>query len=430
MAVIIIGAGPVGAYTAKIIGEAGIKVKVYEKDAKDKVKINVNIIHFDVQDYIPLGLDPTSKSHSFYIDTFEKMWQVALDDSKKFAIDYPTDILYMNGFIQSIVKQAEKSGNVEFFYECPFEKIIVEGSAVVGAVIGGGIGEVRSDLLIDCSGMEAVVRNSLPLECIVDKLKARDGRIFTLHMEHWICKSEFPQGSNTYCCYKGFANQVAPQETLIGVSTLKGLEHTKNFHKEMKKAQKLDLIDHEIKAVLGGRVPYDFPPASLVGDGFLSIGDSAFQNKPFNGEGMASGMKAAQLALPSIKKAIETKNYSRKTLWGYNVSFFRGFGSDFALIRGTGETLVELTPEEFNWMFENGFIDQKMMESTWKTYKAKTGPKIIVTGLKGLKNGKLFRKILGGIALGGKLQKHYKKYPKSPEGLAQWKEKFHKILNS
>ena len=53
MAVIIIGAGPVGAYTAKIIGEAGIKVKVYEKDAKDKVKINVNIIHFDVQDYIP-----------------------------------------------------------------------------------------------------------------------------------------------------------------------------------------------------------------------------------------------------------------------------------------------------------------------------------------------------------------------------------------
>ena len=430
MSIIIIGAGPVGCFTAKILGEAGIKVKVYEKNAKEMVKKNVGTIHFDQKDYSILGLPPLTKESKCYIGTFEKLWQVPLDETKKFAIDYPTDILYMNEFVSYLASLAEQTGNVTFHYNAPFESAITEGSKVVGAIIGGNIGRVDSDLLIDCSGMWAIVRNSLPEACDVPKLIAREERIFTLHMERWRCFSEFPQGSNTYCCYKGFANQTGENETLVGASSLKGWDFTRILFNEMIKVQKLNSIKHELIETLQGEVPYDFPPFSLVGDGFLSIGDSAFQNKPFNGEGMASGMKAARLALPVIEQAIKKQDFSRNALWQYNVSFFRGFGADFAMIRSTGETLVELTPEEFNWMFENGFVDKTMMESTWNTYKAKTGAKIVIMALKGLKRWPLFKKIVAGIMLGNKLQKLYKKYPKKPQNLFDWVTSFNHLMKN
>ncbi len=430
MAIVIIGAGPVGCYTAKILGEAGIKVDVFEKNAKENVKKNVGIIHFDQKDYSILGLPAPPKSHPCYIGTFDKLWQVPLDESKKFAIDYPTDILYMNEFISYIANEAEKTGNVRFHYNAAFDSPIIKGSQVIGAYISGMSEPIRSDLLIDCSGMWAIVRNLLPEECGIPKLIARRNRIFSLHMEHWRCKSDFPKGSNTYCCYKGFANQTGENTTLVGLSTLKGWDFTRKYHREMLISQKLDSIEHDVKEVLEGEVPYDFPPITLVGDGFLSIGDSAFQNKPFNGEGMASGMYAAQLALPVILKAIQNNDFSRQALWPYNVAFFRGFGADFAMIRGTGETLVELTPEEFNWMFENGFIDKKMMETTWRTFKAKTGPKILITTFRGFKRWALFKRILAGINLGTKLKRLYRNYPKNPNGLKSWAAEFHSLINN
>jgi flavin-dependent dehydrogenase len=223
-------------------------------------------------------------------------------------------------------------------------------------------------------------------------------------------------------------NQIKPDETLVGVSTLKGWDYTRELHKEMIRGQGLDTITHSVEETYQGEVPYDFPPSNLVANGFLSIGDSAFQNKPFNGEGMASGMMAAQLALPAILEAAHLGDFSTKNLWKYNLSFFKGFGSDFAMIRGTGETLVELSTEEFDWMFDNGFMDQKMLDSTWKTFKAKTSGKTMLAAFRGLKRIKLFKKIIKGILLGAKLQSHYKKYPDNLEKLDNWEQKFKKLM--
>jgi flavin-dependent dehydrogenase len=428
--VIIIGAGPVGCYTAAILGNAGLKVEVFEKMKQSDVKKDIGIIHFDVQDYDPLGLPRPPKDHPLYLGTFDTLWQIPFDTTVRMPIHYPTDIVYMTPFINWVADYALKSGNVTFHYEHPFESPLVEGDRVVGARIGQGIGDVCGDLVIDCSGRYAVVRNALPPECGLPPLVCREGRLFRLHMERWKCTSDFPQGSNTYVSFKGFANQIMPDETLVGASTLKSWDETRIHFQEMLKAQKLDQIAHSVQGVLGGEVPYEFPPASLVCNGFLSIGDSAFQNKPFNGEGMSSGMKAAQLALPAILEAARANDFSRERLWAYNVAFYHGFGADFAMIRGTGETLVALTPEEFNWMFEHGFMNEKMLQSTWETYKAGFNIKMVKSVFHGFKKWGLFKKIIGGILLGMKLQGIYKKYPKIPAGLEAWFQKFQKALSS
>ena len=355
------------------------------------------------------------------------MWQIPLDESGKFPVPYPTDILRMPGFSTWIIGQAEKNENVRFFFGKSFESPVITNRKLSGVNISG-IGEVNAKIIIDCSGRTAVVRNSLPEGCGLPALKTRPQRMFTVYMEDWDCPNGFPQGSNTFVCFKGFANQVAPTRTLVGASSLLGLEAAKLLFGECVQHHLKD-IQHEVVSVFHSQVPYDFPPASLVTDNFVTIGDSAFQNKPFSGEGMASGMEAAMIAVPVIIKAIKSGNTSKEQLWEYNVSYFWSIGADFGLIRGAGETLVELTPQEFNWMYEAEFISASDMMDTWMDYRVNKGIiDMISTFFKGIKNISVFKRVLKGLFLGVKLRNLYLKYPDSPEKLPWWERKFHLLL--
>ena len=190
-------------------------------------------------------------------------------------------------------------------------------------------------------------------------------------------------------------------------------------------------IPHTVEAVYTGQVPFDFPPSSLVGDGFISLGNSAFQNKPFNGEGMGAGMEAADIAIPIIIKAIKQSDVSRMALWPYNVKYFRTIGADFAMIRGAGETLVELTPLEFDWMYRAEFLTAQDMFSTFLNYKVQKGfGSLLKSFFHGFSNWKLFMKILQGLKLGMTLHKHYLNYPTDPSKLNVWESKFTRFIKT
>lgn len=419
--VIVIGAGPVGAYIAGRMGYGGVTVWVFEKRARSEVKKELGYIHFDVNSYDMAEIPRPGPNNPIYFGTFNEGWQIPLTEDKRFSVPFKTDILSMNGFVNWIGLHAEKSGNVRFFYAAPYIGPIVDGSQVKGVVIEG-IGEVTAKLVIDCSGRKAVVRNSLPHQCGVPKLKARESRTFNLHMEKWKCLGDYPSGSNTYVCFKGFANQVGPFETLVGMSTLISMKHTKKMHKKFSEYH-LKEVDHEITDVYSGKVPYDFPPSTLVGDGFLSAGDAAFQNKPFNGEGMASGMEAVKIAVPVILEAIKNGRVGRNDLWAYNKEYFRGIGAKFAMIRGSGETLVDLTPEEMDWIYRAGFVTKKDILSTWLHYTVHKGPwSLLKTALRGIGNLDLFRRIYSSVRFGLALSMHYRKYPITPDRLQKWEE--------
>ena len=425
--VIIIGAGPVGAYTAGKLGEAGLKVAVFERQKRGTIRSELGYIHFDVHMYEKLGIPRPLEGSDIMAGTFHEMWQIPLNENRKFPVYFDTDILRMPEFSDWIVAQAEKCSNVRIYFESRYLSPVTEGSRITGVNIENH-GAVYGKIIIDCSGRFAVVRNSLPSACGLPPLHTRPGRMFTVYMEEWECPSGFPKGSNTYVCYKGFANQVSPGSTLVGASTLMGTEAAKTLHQEFT-AYHLKDLPHNVKNILCSEVPYDFSPSSMVADGFVSIGDSAFQNKPFSGEGMASGMEAAMIAIPVIIRAIKEKTNSKEFLWDYNEKYFRTTGADFALIRGMGETLVEFTPEEFNWLYESGFISPEDMIDTWTKYSVKKGPgSIIRTFFKGIKNMPVFRRVLKGLILGMRLKSLYKKYPRSCMELPAWENKLRRLI--
>lgn len=425
--VIVIGAGPVGAYFAGQMGARGYTVHVFEKRKRDHVRKELGYIHFDVPCYGELSLPRPFADSRILKGTFTENWQIPLSEELKFQVPCSTDILSMNGFSQWVARHAEASGNVVFHYEAPFIRPIIGGSRVEGAEIGG-YGEVCGGIVADCTGRDAVVRNSLPPECGVSPLSARPLRTFTLHMERWRCHGTFPQGSNTYVCYKGFANQVGPSDILVGLSTFGDLAHTRDVHREFI-GHHLAGIEHRVASVYTGSVPFDFPPASLVGDGFVSLGDAAFQNKPFNGEGIASGMEAARIAAPVIAEALRGGAVFRKHLWHYNAAYFRGIGAGFAKLRGICETLVDLSPREFDWLYRMKFITRKDMMAMWMKQRTSRGPwEIIRMTLKGLRDREMFRKLIEAFSLGASLGSLYRIYPLLPAKIGEWESRLDAVL--
>ncbi len=427
--VIVIGGGPVGSYFAGQMGFQGYTVHVFEKRKRNDVRKELGYIHFDVPCFEQLSLPRPILDRRIMKGTFNENWQIPLSEDLKFQVPCRTDILSMNGFSRWVARHAESSGNVMFHYESPFVRPIIGGSRVVGAEIEG-YGEVFAGIVADCTGREAVVRNSLPRECGVSPLSARPLRTFTLHMERWRCHGSFPQGSNTYVCYKGFANQVGPAETLVGLSTFGDLRHTRDVHRDFI-SHHLPGVEHSVASVYNGSVPFDFPPASLVGDGFISVGDAAFQNKPFNGEGIASGMEAARIAVPVIAEALRNGPVLRKHLWHYNSAYFRGIGAGFAKLRGICEMLADLSPREFDWLYRMKFITRKDMVAMWLKQKSAKGTwEIIKMTLNGLRNREMFKKLIDAFRLGGSLGSLYRIYPLLPAKIEEWESRLDTILLS
>lgn len=425
--VIVIGAGPVGSYFAGQLGFLGFSVHVFEERKRNDVRRELGFIHFDVPCYQQLSLPRPGPDNRILKGTFTENWQIPLSEELKFRVPCQTDILSMNGFARWIARHAERSGNVIFHYEAPFLRPITDGSKLRGAEIGG-IGEVFGGIVVDCTGRKAVLRNSLPPECGVSPLAARPFRTFSLHMERWRCNGDFPRGSNTYVCYKGFANQVGPADTLVGVSTFGDMNHTRSVHREFIDRH-LAGIGHDVVSVYTGAVPFDFPPASLVGDGFASLGDAAFQNKPFNGEGIASGMEAARIAVPVIAEALRSGPVLRKNLWGYNTAYFRGVGAGFAKIRGICEMLVDLSPHDFDWLYRMKFITRRDVAAAWLKQKSGKGPlEIIRMTLRGLRNRELFKRLVGAVRLGASLGSLYRVYPMMPARIEEWEVRLNTVL--
>ncbi len=106
--VIIIGAGPVGAYTAGKLGRAGLSVAVFESHEQLQIRDEIGFIHFEQRYYNLFGFPRPTEESGVLKGTFLDLWQVPLTESKRFAVRYPTDIIAMSGFIEGITKWAER----------------------------------------------------------------------------------------------------------------------------------------------------------------------------------------------------------------------------------------------------------------------------------------------------------------------------------
>jgi hypothetical protein len=237
----------------------------------------------------------------------------------------------------------------------------------------------------------------------------------------------YPTGSNSYMVYKAFWNKSYGDGAILGIGQPYSFEYAWEMHKKWREEYFGD--PGVVLQRRQGVIPYHRPPFSLVGNGFLAIGDAANQNKPFSGEGVTSGFTACRIAAEVSIEALKKGDYNRETLWQYNQRYFRGQGAKFASGLAQLPAVVALTPGDIDYLFRNNIIfSSEDFEELNLNYEIDMGTRKLARIASGLIWGVLTRQFafsslkqfLSVSAKAGKLKSHYLAYPASPADFPAW----------
>jgi hypothetical protein len=180
---------------------------------------------------------------------------------------------------------------------------------------------------------------------------------------------------------------------------------------------------------LQGKTPYRRSPYSLVGNGFMVMGDAAFQTKPFSGEGVTSSFTACRIAAQVAAEALQRGDVSRGSLWDYNVRYFRDQGAKFASMFVQLPAAAELSRREVNYLFHHDIIfSGEDFEQMNLNYETEMGlGKTVSMALKlvgGVLGGQFsfasLKRLLGVSSTAAKIKALYQRFPEDPLQFPTW----------
>jgi flavin-dependent dehydrogenase len=233
----------------------------------------------------------------------------------------------------------------------------VEDGSVVGvrASRDGQPLEIRGRIVVDASGIDGVVRTCLPEDFGVetDGITADDTLYVCLEFRDELGDG-VPNGLNFYPYHKAFWNPSRGSGAILGIGQPGGYDCAWQRHAEWREEYFGD--PGRVVKRTQGRTPYRRSPYSLVGNGFMVLGDAAFQTKPFSGEGVTSSFTACQIAAEVAAAALESGDVSRAALWPYNVRYTRGQGAKFASMFVQLPAAAELSRREVDFLFHSDLI--------------------------------------------------------------------------
>jgi digeranylgeranylglycerophospholipid reductase len=425
--VVVVGAGTAGSYVAWRLGQAGLHVLVLEKRALDRLGTHYDIFHMDAVRFAEFNIPLPEGDEVEHLDEAGLMWSP--DRQVKQLIRYPVYVMHKPLFHRRLHRYVCESGG-EIVERARVTGLILEGGRLLG-VQGEREGqpfEARAQLVVDASGLKAEVRTKLPPGFGVETDPIRDAdRLFVCLEYREGTGDRHPTGSNFYPYHKAFWNLGPGDQVILGIGQPGSYQYAWEKHREWRE----EYFGDPGRVVWRGQgtTPFRRSPFSLLGDGFLAVGDAAFQNKPFNGEGVTSGFGACQIAVEVIAAALAKGDAGRAALWAYNTRYFRGMGAKFAAGLAQLPATAELSRKDVDWLFHHGIIftsrdfealnlDFEMPIDTATTISM--GLKMaggVVSG--GFSAGSL-RRLLSVSGLAGKIKQHYQQYPEEPEGFPEW----------
>jgi flavin-dependent dehydrogenase len=427
--VIVVGAGTAGTYFAWQVAKAGYKVVVLETRALDGMGKNIEVIHMDQSAFAEFEVPEPQPPELIHLETTGIMW--APDRNITDKVEHPFYVLNLPALYHRLHGYASQCG-VEIIENANVTGVIIENGMLCGVSgeIKGKPFEARAALIVDASGMTGAVRTRLPDEFGVENKPIDPANVYCCCLE---LRTDLPEGSltgsNSFLSESGFWNRSYGEDIIIGMSQHGGYDFTWQKHKEFRERNWGD--PGKLVSRRQGLVPYQRSPFSLVGNGFMVVGDAAFQNRPFSGEGIISGWGACRAALPTALQALRKGDFSRKSLWGYNITYFHDQGAKFAAAMAQLPAATELNDQDTNYLFRHHIIfSGKDFTELAEKYEVEMGAKkilkMVTVMLWGVITGQLqastVRILLSVSARAGKLKKHYADFPTDPEVFPAWEE--------
>jgi flavin-dependent dehydrogenase len=173
----------------------------------------------------------------------------------------------------------------------------------------------------------------------------------------------------------------------------------------------------------GGPIPIRRPLESLVGDGFITLGDAACQVIPMHGSGTASALIAADIAAEVILETLDSGRCDRAALWPYSHRFMSGRGAVLAYYDVLRKHAESLESDDVNRLLIKGIMTADDVREGLVPKPFERSPLEL---LRKLRRGITSPVLLSGFAFSGaramKTLNHYRKYPATfdEETLRRW----------
>ncbi len=169
-----------------------------------------------------------------------------------------------------------------------------------------------------------------------------------------------------------------------------------------------------------GMVPVRRPLASLVGDGFMAVGDAGCQTSPLHGGGIVpailSGVKTGEQAV----RAISNGGTSAEALWEYGTQFMRTIGAAYAAQNVLKDLIYSLSNSNM------AFLCSQIAQSERLIHAIQRGSFLpgVSEALRRLaaltRRPRLAARIISTGKAMASVRHHYEAYPDSPSGLESW----------
>jgi len=421
--VVIVGACTAGTYFADLLARAGLKVLVIDRDSEETLCTRLDIVHFPTDDYQKYGLEKPKDGDEEFVREFHVCYSKSALNNHLKTNYLNVSVLHLPLFIKRLRKKAEEAG-VHFRFSTAFASVLWDDRNRICGIVTENGEQLRARLVVDASGISAVVRRSIRDPFIEPfETGSRDKFYVLLKYVELLDKSIKIEASTGWPYYKGW---IAPQHNengaIIGIGANLSFEYARKCMEKFEKA--IPMPTYRLQYEEAACTPYRRPPFSFLTDGFLAIGDAACLTKPINGEGIVSAWAHCTPAAQVVIDAMKDGAYpTKEALWPINTFYQRGEGAAYASERAMLIGAVDMRPEDNDFMFRKGIVFRSDNEPEVKNLMG-----ALLSGVISRKFSlAAFRALASAVLKGAALEKHYKAYPETPDGYAAWEKKALKL---
>jgi digeranylgeranylglycerophospholipid reductase len=357
--VIVVGAGPGGAFAAKEAALQGAKVLLVDrrKEIGAPVRCGEGLgagIEKELNFKVPKeAIDAYINAAELYGPNGKKL-ELRTKDSKGYVID-------RKKFDKFLVEEAARAG-AEVLVKTRIDDLKKEGSKFVG-VIGNSMGEkfeANAKVIIAADGGESLIARKAGINSLATLYESDFG------IEYEMVGLDVKDAIEIY-----FSNVFAPRgyawifpkgkdsaNVGVGVDGLHG--NAIIFLKKFIEAYKERFKNAKIVAIKGGIIPVTMYIDELVKQNLMVIGEAAHQVDPIHGGGMALAMEAGSIA-GKVAGTYVTQNKDLSYLQNYKKEWDKKERKTFEKRLKLRQVLEKMNDEDLNAIF-NALNDEDLQK--------------------------------------------------------------------
>lgn len=347
---VVVGAGPVGCFTAMELAKRGVTTTVFEEHAEIGVPSHC-AGHLSIRSLKNLGLYPlpdgiveNTFSAAHFYSPFGTKFSVHLKRPVTCAVN-------RERFDKFLAEKARIAGG-RFRLNSRVNSLLINDGVVAGVTVEGanGVEKVAAKVVVDAEGISSKLLRETGLSRRNGKklVYAVEAEVENVHDMETDAVEVF-LGKN-YA--SGFYAWIIPRldgTAKVGLATNMGnpKELLQKFMMQHPIASKR-LAQARIQRVTFHSIPLGGVIQKAYADGFLAVGDVASQVKPTTGGGVVFGLSCAQIAAEVASGAIQQNDVSSNFLQQYQKQCIERLGFDFSVMLRVRRFLDSLSDEKLD----------------------------------------------------------------------------------